>query len=85
MYIQLFTGQILLVYSGLKLIKFGRSAEWIFLISAAVTLQDSKVRVRKFFKGFKYRSPSLVIREFETFSDLNAVIPVFRYRYTKMC
>lgn len=32
--------------------------------------------MRKFFKGFRCRSPSLVIREFETFSDLSAVMPV---------
>lgn len=49
-----------------------------------MTLQDSKERVRKFFKGFKYRSPSFVTREFETFSDLSAVIPAFKYRYTNM-
>lgn len=54
-------------------------------MSAALTLQDSKERVRKFFKGFKYRSPSFVTREFETFSDLSAVIPAFKYRYTNMC
>lgn len=40
--------------------------------------------MRKFFKGFRYCSPWFVIREFETFSDFSAVIPVFRYGYTNV-
>lgn len=65
------------IYSGRKLTRLGRAADWSFLISDAVTLQDSKVSERRFFKGFKYCNPSLVMREFETFSDTNAVKPAF--------
>lgn len=63
------------IYSGRKLTRLGRAADWSFLISDAVTLQDSKVSERRFFKGFKYCNPSLVMREFETFSDTKAVKP----------
>lgn len=66
-------------YSGRKLTRFGRSVIWSFLMSFAVTLQPSKVRDFKFLSSFKWRSPELVIREFETFKETNPVSPAFKY------
>lgn len=63
------------IYSGRMLTRFGRANDWSFLISDAVTLQDSKVNDRKFFRGFKYCKPSLVTREFDTLNDTNVVNP----------
>jgi len=63
------------VHSGRTVTRFGRAVDWSFLISAAVTLQDSSDNERKFFKDIKYCNPSFVIREFETFRDTNAVNP----------
>lgn len=62
-------------YSGRRVTRLGRAVDWSFLISAAVTLQDSRDNERKFFKGIKYCNPAFVIREFETFKDTNAVNP----------
>lgn len=77
-------------YSGRKLARLGRAEDWSFFISGAVTLQDSNVNERKFFKGFKCCSPSFVIREFETFKDTNAINPAppiqttATYEYTNL-
>lgn len=59
------------------LTRFGRTFAWSFLISNAVTLQYSKSNERKFFRGFRYCNPSLVIQEFETFRHTNNVSPAF--------
>ena len=69
-------------YSGRKLIRLGSASDWRFLISDAVTLQDSKESECKFFKGFKYCKPSRVMQEFETFKDTNAVSPTFKKETT---
>jgi hypothetical protein len=46
-------------------------------MSFAVTLQPSNVSDFKFFRVFKWRTPELVIREFETFKETNPIKPAF--------
>ena len=64
-------------YSGRKLTRLGRSVDWSLFMSLAVTLQPSNVSDFIFFSVFKWRSPALVIREFETFKETNSVKPAF--------
>lgn len=63
-------------YSGRKLTRFGRSADWSFLMSFVVTLQDSSVSCFKFFSGFRCCRPEPVMREFVKFKDTRPVNPV---------
>lgn len=62
-------------YSGLKLTRFGRSVDWSFFMSSAVTLQDSRVSDFKFLRGLRCCKPALVIREFAMFKETSCVSP----------
>lgn len=62
-------------YSGRKLIRFGSAVAWSFLISFAVTLQESSVSERRFCSAFRWRRPALDTRELETFRETKAVKP----------
>ena len=65
-------------YSGRTLIRLGRAANRSFLISVAVTLQDSRYRDRRFCRGFRWWRPALDTREFDRFSVTSAVRPITR-------
>lgn len=62
--------------SGLKFIRLGRSVDWSFLMSLAVTLHDSRVSDFKFLSDFRCCRPALDTREFETFKETSCVSPV---------
>lgn len=62
-------------YSGRTLTRLGRAANWSFLISIAVTLQDSRDKDLRFWSGFRWWSPEFDTREFDTFRETKAVRP----------
>lgn len=53
----------------------GRADNWSFFNSVAVTLQDSRESDLNFFKALRWCSPSLVMREFDTFREIRSVNP----------
>lgn len=72
----LYTSLLLRDYSGRKLTRLGSAVDWSFLISLAVTLQDSKDRDLRFFNDLICTKPALLIRELEMLSETKPVKPV---------